>query len=81
MLLYLMNVNGVITGDFLLQMHQKALKEDAIEDSSQLPTLGSPEYINASPALSITHFAALGDSEDAKELPEPEGFVVFTQEF
>jgi len=67
---HLLNANGVIIGDYLLQLHQNELKEDAeVVMHSQLPIFGTQEYVETNPHLSATLFAA--SPPEAKDIATP----------
>jgi hypothetical protein len=71
---HLLNTNGIVTGDYLLQIHQKELGELGLfaENHQDLPVIGTPEYESRNASLK-----AQLSSTDMPEVPEKKPPAVF----
>jgi hypothetical protein len=68
---HLLNCNGVVTGDYLLQLHQDELCSLGmfVENHEDLPVIGTLEYESRNASLKVGLFSAQTDEAYQKKTP------------
>ena len=78
---HLLISEGIVSGDFNLQIHAAALKEAFfVDDHDELPTIGQPEYEQANTELLSDEYTSFllmaGDDDEKKIVPHTRKFYV-----
>jgi hypothetical protein len=68
---HLLNTNGVVSGDYLLQLHQEELNKQGsfVKNHNELPTIGTPEYEMKNASLKVGLFSAQKPEVSKKRAP------------